>query len=104
MVIVNGIVKCNQRERHKLCCLYAGFHLHLIVIEAAENGLSRQLWYYGVSYGSPAIVVLLSFLLDPRSYRSENYCWVQTSFTLFCFVGPAVLVALVSKVAYQQSI
>ncbi|XP_035714297.1 latrophilin-like protein 1 isoform X2 [Folsomia candida] len=71
-----------------------GFHLHLIVVEAAENGLSRQLWYYGVSYGSPAIVVLLSFLLDPRSYRSEKHCWVQTSFTLLCFVGPAVLVAL----------
>lgn len=52
--------------------------------------------YYGVSYGSPAIVVLLSFLLDPRSYRSEKHCWVQTSFTLLCFVGPAVLVALVS--------
>lgn len=66
------------------------------MVEAAESGLSRQLWYYGVSYGSPAIVVLLSFLLDPRGYRSEKYCWIQTSFALLCFVGPAVIVALVS--------
>lgn len=61
------------------------------------------MWYYGVSYGSPAIVVLLSFLLDPRSYRSEDYCWIQTSFALLCFVGPSVLVALVSYFSFKSS-
>lgn len=75
----------------------AGLQLYLLLVEVFEAERSRLKWYCAVSYGAPALVVLVSAAVDPLSYGTPHVCWLRTdNYFIFAFVGPVAAVLLVS--------
>lgn len=68
-----------------------------MLVEVFEAEKSRIRWYYLVAYGIPLFIVTISALIDPFSYGTEQYCWLRAdNFFIFSFVGPVIIVLLVS--------
>ncbi|XP_076340874.1 latrophilin Cirl-like isoform X3 [Tachypleus tridentatus] len=68
-----------------------GFHLYVLLIEVYESEKSRAIWYHGLGYGIPIIIVSVSAIVDPYSYGTKEFCWLRTdNYFIFSFVGPAV--------------
>ena len=77
--------------------LAAGFQLYVMLIEVFEAEKSRIRWYYLAAYGLPALVVGVSCIIDATSYGTADFCWLATdNYFILAFVGPVVLVILVS--------
>lgn len=75
----------------------SGFQLYVMLIEVFEAEKSRLRWYYLVAYGAPLLIVAISGFIDPFSYGTDRYCWLRAdNYFIFSFVGPVVLVILVS--------
>lgn len=69
-----------------------------MLIEVFEAEKSRLRWYYLVAYGAPLLVVAISCIIDPLSYGTDRYCWLRAdNYFIFSFVGPVILVILVSS-------
>ncbi|XP_076346451.1 latrophilin Cirl-like isoform X2 [Tachypleus tridentatus] len=67
------------------------FHLYVLLIEVYESEKSRAIWYHGLAYGVPIVIVAISAIVDPYSYGTKDFCWLQTdNYFIFSFVGPAV--------------
>ncbi|XP_022240203.1 latrophilin Cirl-like [Limulus polyphemus] len=68
-----------------------GFHLYVLLIEVYESEKSRAIWYHGLAYGAPIVIVAVSAIVDPYSYGTRDFCWLRTdNYFIFSFVGPAV--------------
>jgi 7 transmembrane receptor (Secretin family) len=82
----------------------AGFQLYVMLIEVFEAEQPRIKWYYLFGYGVPLIIVVVSGLVDPLSYGTDRYCWLRAdNFFILSFVGPVILVILVSSNQYFNS-
>lgn len=68
-----------------------------MLVEVFEAEKSRVRWYYATAYGFPAVVVAVSAVIDPNSYGTDTVCWLRTdNYFIFAFVGPVLLVLVVS--------
>lgn len=68
-----------------------------MLVEVFEAERSRLKWYCFVSYGAPAIVVLISLGIDPWGYGTDQVCWLTTENNfIFAFIGPVAVILLVS--------
>jgi len=75
-----------------------------MLIEVFEAEQPRIKWYYLFGYGVPLIIVVVSGLVDPLSYGTDRYCWLRAdNFFILSFVGPVILVILVSSNQYLYS-
>ncbi|XP_022237107.1 adhesion G protein-coupled receptor L1-like isoform X2 [Limulus polyphemus] len=63
------------------------------------NGTARRRWrwYYCSGYGLPIISVGVCAIINPQTYGTKSYCWLEIdNFIIFGFVGPALVCVLVS--------
>ena len=77
--------------------LLEGFQLYVMLIEVFESEKSRIKWYYLCGYGVPLLIAAVSSVVDPFSYGTAAYCWLRAdNFFIFSFVGPVIVILLVS--------
>ena len=73
-----------------------------MLVEVFEAEKSRARWYYLFAYVFPAIIVIASAISDPLSYGTSDACWLNTqNYFIFAFVGPVLLVIIVSYTTYN---
>lgn len=50
------------------------------------------------AYTTPGIITGISAVVDPSSYGTSQFCWLQAdNYFVFSFVGPAVSIIFVSE-------
>lgn len=80
---------------------FLGFQLYVMLIEVFEVERSRIRWYYLIAYLLPLIIVGVSAAIFPYGYGTERYCWLkQDNNFIYSFVGPVIVVIVVSKYNY----
>lgn len=78
---------------------FEGFQLYVMLIEVFEVERSRIRWYYALAYGTPAVIVAVSCIVNPHNYGTDQYCWLRSdNYFIFAFVGPVVAVILANLV------
>ncbi|GFR23295.1 latrophilin Cirl [Trichonephila clavata] len=105
LVFLGGI---KQTNHHLACSLIAGFlqylflvtfswmffecyHQYITLIRSCDAKKSKSWWYYATAYVVPGIITGISAIIDPSSYGTSNYCWLQAdNYFVFSFVGPAI--------------
>ncbi|XP_054161343.1 adhesion G protein-coupled receptor L3-like isoform X2 [Oppia nitens] len=82
-----------------LWMFFEGFQLYVMLIEVFDHEKSRVNWYYLLSYGVPAILVIISAIIDPLSYGTSKYCWLRSdNYFIWAFVGPVIAILLANIV------
>ncbi|CAL1265128.1 unnamed protein product [Larinioides sclopetarius] len=105
LVFLGGI---KQTNHHIACSFIAGilqylflvtfswmffecYHQYVTLIRSCDAKKSKSWWYYAVAYTVPGIITGISAIIDPSSYGTNRYCWLQAdNYFVFSFVGPAV--------------
>ncbi|XP_055927340.1 latrophilin Cirl-like isoform X2 [Argiope bruennichi] len=105
LVFLGGI---KQTNHHLACSFIAGilqylflvtfswmffecYHQYVTLIQSCDGKKSKSWWYYVVAYTVPGIITGISAIIDPSSYGTSRYCWLQAdNYFVFSFVGPAV--------------
>ncbi|CAG2159344.1 unnamed protein product [Oppiella nova] len=78
-----------------LWMFFEGFQLYVMLIEVFDHEKSRINWYYLLSYGVPAILVIISAIIDPLSYGTSKYCWLRSdNYFIWAFVGPVIAILI----------
>ncbi|XP_064476529.1 latrophilin Cirl-like isoform X2 [Ornithodoros turicata] len=68
-----------------------GFQLYITLVETLDVHGSRMGWYCALAYIMPAIVVSIAAIIDPYSFGTQSYCWLEAdNYFIFSFVGPCV--------------
>ncbi|KAG8198214.1 hypothetical protein JTE90_015310 [Oedothorax gibbosus] len=71
--------------------LFECYHQYITLIQSCETKKSNTWWYYVAAYGVPAIITGIAAVVDPTSYGTNNFCFLQAdNYFVFSFVGPAV--------------
>ncbi|XP_075390732.1 adhesion G-protein coupled receptor D1 [Tenrec ecaudatus] len=77
--------------------LVEGLHLYSMVIKVFGSEDSKHLYYYGIGWGSPLVVCIISMSSAIDSYGSSNNCWLSLgSGAIWAFVAPALFVITVN--------
>nr|XP_045012954.1 adhesion G-protein coupled receptor D1 [Jaculus jaculus] len=77
--------------------LVEGLHLYSMVIKVFGSEDSKHLYYYGIGWGSPLLICIISMSLSMDSYGTSDNCWLSLgSGAIWAFVGPALLVIVVN--------
>ncbi|XP_076306951.1 adhesion G protein-coupled receptor L1-like isoform X2 [Tachypleus tridentatus] len=114
VVFVGGINKVTSRI---ICGVVAGLLHYLfltafiwMLLESLQllltslekknyNDSARRRWrlYYCSGYGLPLISVGVCAIINPHTYGTKSYCWLEIdNYFIFGFVGPALVCVLVS--------
>ncbi|UYV65989.1 hypothetical protein LAZ67_3006074 [Cordylochernes scorpioides] len=76
-----------------------GFQLYVMLIEVFETEKSRVKYYYAAAYSAPAVIVMVSALVDSSSYGTPDYCWLRAdNYFILSFVGPVIFIVLANFV------
>ncbi|GAB1290217.1 Adhesion G-protein coupled receptor D1 [Apodemus speciosus] len=79
--------------------LVEGLHLYSMVIKVFGSEDSKHLYYYGIGWGCPLIICIISISSSMDSYGTSDSCWLALgSGAIWAFVGPALLVIVVNIV------
>ncbi|XP_070483448.1 adhesion G-protein coupled receptor D1 isoform X4 [Equus przewalskii] len=79
--------------------LVEGLHLYSMVIKVFGSEDSKHLYYYGMGWGSPLLICVISVSSATDSYGMSNNCWLLLeSGTIWAFVAPALFVIVVNVV------
>ncbi|NXA37432.1 AGRD1 protein, partial [Eudromia elegans] len=77
--------------------LVEGFHLYSMVIKVFGSEESKHLYYYGIGWGCPMVVCIISAASAIHSYGENNNCWLSLeNGAIWAFVAPALFVILVN--------
>nr|XP_009664965.1 PREDICTED: probable G-protein coupled receptor 133 isoform X2 [Struthio camelus australis] len=77
--------------------LVEGFHLYSMVIKVFGSEESKHLYYYGIGWGCPLVICIISAASAIDSYGESNNCWLSLeNGAIWAFVAPALLVILVN--------
>uniref|UniRef100_A0A8C0X2Q8 Adhesion G-protein coupled receptor D1 n=1 Tax=Castor canadensis TaxID=51338 RepID=A0A8C0X2Q8_CASCN len=77
--------------------LVEGLHLYSMVIKVFGSEDSKHLFYYGIGWGVPLLICIVSMSSAMDSYGRVNNCWLSLgSGAIWAFVGPALLVIVVN--------
>ncbi|XP_048199115.1 adhesion G-protein coupled receptor D1 isoform X2 [Perognathus longimembris pacificus] len=77
--------------------LVEGLHLYSMVIKVFGSEDSKHLYYYGIGWGSPLLICIVSMSSAMDSYGRSNNCWLSLGTgAIWAFVGPALLVIVVN--------
>ncbi|XP_076346458.1 latrophilin Cirl-like isoform X2 [Tachypleus tridentatus] len=78
------------------------FQLFLMVLDVFKAEKTRwKWWYYSLGYGLPVIVVGVSVVIDPYSYGTLSFCWLNIkNYYVFSFVGPTLAFVVASITFY----
>nr|XP_048289665.1 adhesion G-protein coupled receptor D1 isoform X2 [Myodes glareolus] len=76
-----------------------GLHLYSMVIKVFGSEDSKHLYYYGIGWGCPLLICIISVSSSMDSYGTSDSCWLSLgSGAIWAFVGPALLVIVVNIV------
>ncbi|NWX83314.1 AGRD1 protein, partial [Nothoprocta pentlandii] len=77
--------------------LVEGFHLYSMVIKVFGSEESKHLYYYGIGWGCPMVICIISAASAINSYGENNNCWLSLeNGAIWAFVAPALFVILVN--------
>ncbi|NXH08673.1 AGRD1 protein, partial [Loxia leucoptera] len=76
--------------------LVEGFHLYSMVIKVFGSEESKHLYYYGIGWGCPLVICVISATSSLDSYGESGNCWLSLEDgAIWAFVAPAMFVILV---------
>uniref|UniRef100_A0A9L0JPE9 Adhesion G-protein coupled receptor D1 n=1 Tax=Equus asinus TaxID=9793 RepID=A0A9L0JPE9_EQUAS len=79
--------------------LVEGLHLYSMVIKVFGSEDSKHLYYYGMGWGFPLLICVISVSSATDSYGMSNNCWLLLeSGAIWAFVAPALFVIVVNVV------
>ncbi|XP_032100377.1 adhesion G-protein coupled receptor D1 isoform X4 [Sapajus apella] len=77
--------------------LVEGLHLYSMVIKVFGSEDSKHRYYYGMGWGFPLLVCIISLSSAVDSYGTSNNCWLSLgSGAIWAFVAPALFVIVVN--------
>ncbi|XP_012433389.5 adhesion G-protein coupled receptor D1 isoform X2 [Taeniopygia guttata] len=77
--------------------LVEGFHLYSMVIKVFGSEESKHLYYYGIGWGCPLVICVISAMSSLDSYGESGNCWLSLeNGAIWAFVAPAMFVILVN--------
>ncbi|NXH83860.1 AGRD1 protein, partial [Edolisoma coerulescens] len=77
--------------------LVEGFHLYSMVIKVFGSEESKHLYYYGIGWGCPLVICVISATSSLHSYGESGNCWLSLeNGAIWAFVAPAMFVILVN--------
>nr|XP_061810986.1 adhesion G protein-coupled receptor L3-like isoform X2 [Nerophis lumbriciformis] len=76
-----------------------GVQLYILLVEVFESEHSRRRYFYMVGYGLPALVVVVSAVVDYPSYGTDRVCWLRLdTYFIWSFIGPATLIIMLNVI------
>uniref|UniRef100_A0A8C8VLJ3 Adhesion G-protein coupled receptor D1 n=1 Tax=Pelusios castaneus TaxID=367368 RepID=A0A8C8VLJ3_9SAUR len=77
--------------------LVEGFHLYSMVIKVFGSEESKHLYYYGIGWGCPLVICIISATSAMDSYGERGNCWLSLeNGAIWAFVAPALCVIVVN--------
>ncbi|XP_015268584.1 PREDICTED: adhesion G-protein coupled receptor D1-like [Gekko japonicus] len=77
--------------------LVEGFHLYSMVIKVFGSEESKHFYYYGIGWGCPLLICVVSVTSAMESYGEESNCWLSLeNGAIWAFVAPALFVIVVN--------
>ncbi|XP_007953241.1 adhesion G-protein coupled receptor D1 [Orycteropus afer afer] len=77
--------------------LVEGLHLYSMVIKVFGSEDSKHLYYYGIGWGFPLLICVISMSSAMDSYGTSQNCWLSLrSGAIWAFVAPALFVIMVN--------
>ncbi|XP_069789669.1 adhesion G-protein coupled receptor D1-like [Narcine bancroftii] len=77
--------------------LVEGLHLYNMVVKVFGSEESKHTYYYGIGWGSPLVICVVSVTSALDSYGSADNCWLSLERgAIWAFVAPALFVILVN--------
>uniref|UniRef100_A0A673ZNH3 Adhesion G protein-coupled receptor D1 n=1 Tax=Salmo trutta TaxID=8032 RepID=A0A673ZNH3_SALTR len=79
--------------------LVEGLHLYSMVIKVFGSEGSKHFYYYGIGWGSPLVICVVSMTSALDSYGEVGNCWLSLkNGAIWAFVAPALFVIVVNIV------
>ncbi|XP_076010107.1 adhesion G-protein coupled receptor D1 isoform X2 [Genypterus blacodes] len=77
--------------------LVEGLHLYSMVVKVFGSEGSKHLYYYGIGWGSPLVICVVSMTSALDSYGEVDNCWLSLkNGAIWAFVAPALFVIVVN--------
>ncbi|XP_075852530.1 adhesion G-protein coupled receptor D1 [Microcebus murinus] len=77
--------------------LVEGLHLYSMVIKVFGSEDSKHLYYYGIGWGFPLLICIVSMSSAMDGYGTSDNCWLSLrSGAIWAFVAPALSVIVVN--------
>ncbi|XP_056145082.1 adhesion G-protein coupled receptor D1 [Lampris incognitus] len=77
--------------------LVEGLHLYSMVVKVFGSEDSKHFYYYGIGWGSPLVICVVSITSALDSYGESDNCWLSLkNGAIWAFVAPALLVIVVN--------
>ncbi|XP_053181396.1 adhesion G-protein coupled receptor D1 [Scomber japonicus] len=77
--------------------LVEGLHLYSMVIKVFGSEGSKHFYYYGIGWGSPLVICVVSMTSALDSYGEVDNCWLSLkNGAIWAFVAPALFVIVVN--------
>ncbi|KAJ8401103.1 hypothetical protein AAFF_G00390600 [Aldrovandia affinis] len=77
--------------------LVEGLHLYSMVIKVFGSEGSKHFYYYGIGWGSPLVICVVSVTSALDSYGEVGNCWLSLeNGAVWAFVAPALFVIVVN--------
>lgn len=77
--------------------LVEGLHLYSMVIKVFGSEDSKHRYYYGIGWGLPFLICVISVSSAMNSYGTITNCWLSiTSGAVWAFVAPALCIIVVN--------
>ncbi|CAG5920891.1 unnamed protein product [Menidia menidia] len=77
--------------------LVEGLHLYSMVVKVFGSEGSKHFYYYGIGWGSPFVICVVSMTSAFHSYGEVDNCWLSLEKgAIWAFVAPALFVIVVN--------
>ncbi|KAM8866594.1 adhesion G-protein coupled receptor D1 isoform 2-T2 [Synchiropus picturatus] len=77
--------------------LVEGLHLYSMVVKVFGSEDSKHFYYYGIGWGSPLVICIVSVTSALDSYGEVDNCWLSLkNGAIWAFVAPALFVIVVN--------
>ncbi|XP_076845169.1 adhesion G-protein coupled receptor D1 isoform X2 [Brachyhypopomus gauderio] len=77
--------------------LVEGLHLYSMVVKVFGSEDSKHFYYYGLGWGSPLVICVVSITSSLGSYGEVGNCWLSLEDgAVWAFVAPALFVIMVN--------
>ncbi|XP_006063133.4 adhesion G-protein coupled receptor D1 isoform X1 [Bubalus bubalis] len=77
--------------------LVEGLHLYSMVIKVFGSEDSKHRYYYGIGWGFPLLICIISIVFAMDSYGTSKNCWLSLgNGAIWAFVAPALFIIVVN--------
>ncbi|KAF4011810.1 hypothetical protein G4228_003445 [Cervus hanglu yarkandensis] len=77
--------------------LVEGLHLYSMVIKVFGSEDSKHRYYYGIGWGFPLVICIISIVFAMDSYGTSKNCWLSLgNGAIWAFVAPALFIIVVN--------